>query len=61
MIRSSTGSQDSSAEKMIKEHIDIRFDAYHLVLWVSENFSPEDVFDDRYLSDWAEENGYVKE
>lgn len=28
--------------------------------WVSENFSPDHVFDNEKLSKWAKDNGYVK-
>ena len=26
--------------------------------WIQSNMNPEDVFDDKTLSTWAEENGY---
>ena len=28
---------------------------------ITANMSPEDVFDEETLKDWAEDNGYVKE
>lgn len=28
--------------------------------WIRENLDPEDVFDEKKLSAWAEENGYIK-
>lgn len=28
--------------------------------WICDNMKPEDVFAERDLIDWAEENGYVK-
>lgn len=29
--------------------------------WMADNLEPEDVFDDKKLSAWAEANGWVKE
>jgi hypothetical protein len=29
--------------------------------WIKGNMSPEDVFDDAALSEWAEANGYMTE
>ena len=29
--------------------------------WISDKMSPEDVFSTAELSQWAEDNGYVKE
>lgn len=29
--------------------------------WISHNMSPEDVFTESALENWADENGYVKE
>jgi hypothetical protein len=29
--------------------------------WISDRMSPEDVFSGSELSQWAEDNGYVKE
>jgi hypothetical protein len=29
--------------------------------WIASNMDPEEVFDDRKLETWAENNGYVKE
>jgi len=29
--------------------------------WIQANLSPEDVFSDNALEDWAEENGWVKD
>jgi hypothetical protein len=30
------------------------------VVWISDNFVPEDVFDKKVLEDWAFENGFRK-
>ena len=32
-----------------------------IVDWVADNLDPNDVFDEEYLIDWAETNGYIKE
>ena len=29
--------------------------------WVAMNLDPNDVYDEEYLIDWAETNGYIKE
>lgn len=29
--------------------------------WIQENKKPEDIFTERQLEKWAEENGYIKE
>lgn len=31
-----------------------------VVAWISENLEPQDVFDDKQLGDWAENNDYTK-
>jgi hypothetical protein len=33
----------------------------NVLVWIKDNLSPEDVFDDVDLETWAEENGFVKE
>ena len=32
-----------------------------VVEWVADNLDPNDVYDEEYLIDWAETNGYIKE
>lgn len=32
-----------------------------LVDWIGKNISPEDVFDEKVLADWAIRNGYEKD
>ena len=32
-----------------------------IIRWIVCNLKPEDVFNDKELSDWAEANGYKKE
>ena len=61
IIRSTTGSQDTSAEHMLKKNVEFRVDSYNLVAWVQENFSPEDVFPEDELETWAKGKGWVKE
>jgi hypothetical protein len=29
--------------------------------WITRNLSPDEVFDEKQLDDWADDNGYVKE
>ena len=29
--------------------------------WIGDNLSPQDVFSNEKLSNWAEENGYIEE
>ena len=43
--------------------IDIVLDDYRKTIfeYVEENFSPEEVFDDKELEAWALDNGFVKE
>ncbi len=31
------------------------------IAWIKKNMSPEDVFPESELAEWADENGYVKE
>ena len=61
MIRSTTGSQDTSAEHMLKEKVEFRVDSYNLVVWVQENFNPGDVFEEEALETWAKKNGWAKD
>ena len=61
MIRSTTGSQDTSAEHMLKKNVEFRVDSYNLVVWVQENFTPEDVFEEDELETWAKKNGWAKD
>jgi len=35
-------------------------DCEWVVEWVSKEFNPEDVFDERILAAWAKENGWSK-
>ena len=41
---------DSIPEGVLGEAID----------WIAKNLVPEDVFDEKELSEWATENGFVK-
>jgi hypothetical protein len=31
------------------------------IAWIKDNFSPEDIFDEKELRQWAESSGYVEE
>ena len=46
----STANQDSAFGGVFLESI---------IEWIAENVDPEDVFEDRQLRDWAENNNFV--
>lgn len=31
------------------------------IAWIADNLDPEDIFDEKELKQWADNNGYVKE
>jgi hypothetical protein len=31
------------------------------VEWITDQFGPEDIYDEKHLADWALDNGFVKE
>jgi len=37
------------------------YDYYEIIAYVSEEFTPEEVFNDDVLRNWAEDNGFVEE
>lgn len=39
-------------------HIDLGIDLDEVVTYIKENLSPGDVFDNKQLKGWAEENGF---
>jgi len=47
----------------VKNAIDksLKQDYGWLVNWIGKNMSPEDVFDEKVLADWAIRNGYEKD
>jgi len=46
----------------MNENRDFGSEFLELILeYIGENFVPEDVFSEKQLSQWAEDNGYVKE
>ena len=55
-----TARQDKEFLDLILGDLFRGFDAVVVLEWVAHNFSPEDVFDETDLNDWAERNNYVK-
>ena len=60
---STTLSQDSSFETFIEEeaHFMLTIDATKVLEWVQDTFSPEEVFEEAELEEWASKNGWIKE
>lgn len=56
-----TCQQDRDFLEMFLESASIDFDTALVLVWVAENFAPEDVYDEMALSDWAIANGFVEE
>ena len=54
--------QDAIATAL-KESIQksLKQDYWWLIDWIGKNMSPDDVFDEKVLEDWAIRNGYVKD
>lgn len=50
-----------SSDNLRITDIELHGDFSEILLYVQENFSPEDVFDNGELDDWAIEHGYIKE
>ena len=49
-------------KKFVEELFTVSDDViYDVVSFIKRNLSPEDVFDNSDLADWAESNGYVLE
>lgn len=60
-----TGKQDSdfasSMEEDVKTEITVGKGALdNAIWWMQKNLDPDDVFDEKQLSAWAESNGYIK-
>lgn len=54
---------DDSAIKAYAEEefsIDELFSDSEIKSYITDHFEPDDIFSERQLSDWAEENGYIK-
>lgn len=59
---SSSSAEDRALGKAIISEIrDLEVDAGAILAFVSENYSPGDVFDASVLGDWAKDNGYVED
>ena len=59
-----TGTQDKNFASEMEGHIN--YSVSHSALdsaidWMRDNLDPDDVFDDKKLEAWAENNGYIKE
>lgn len=60
----STTRQDQLFNEIMKSHIEVSMSNASLdeaIDFISNEFSPDDVFDEKKLIAWAESNGYVKE
>jgi hypothetical protein len=51
-----------SSEDALKALVTVSFgiDSDEVVSWVRDNYAPDDVFQQRDLDAWAEENDYIK-
>jgi hypothetical protein len=60
-----TTKQDSDFADLMKDNVDeVKMSKTALdeaVSWIGDNLDPDDVFNEKSLSAWAESNGYVKE
>ena len=60
-----TGTQDKDFADEMKDSVDYVKMSHsaldNALSWISNNLDPDDVFDSKQLSDWAESNGYKKE
>lgn len=60
----STNQDRAFAEAMSQQIDEVKISATALdeaIDWITGNLSPDDVFSEKALSDWAENNGYKKE
>lgn len=58
---STTRQQDKEFQSAIENEVHTTIDQTILevsIEWIKENLSPEDVFDDKQLGEWAENNNY---
>lgn len=60
-----TNREDSAFAEVMKDSVDeVKMSNTTLdnaIDWISSNLEPDEVFDDKKLSAWAENNGYIKE
>jgi len=59
MTKKTTSREDQNATDFILDLISLSINAQDLLEYVQDNFSPEDVFSDKELSDWALDAGFV--
>ena len=59
MARKTTSREDIEATAFILELLDLNTNAQDLLEYVQDNFSPEDVFSNKELSEWAVDAGFV--
>lgn len=70
-MKPTTGVQDRELAKLLEENLQFTLSAREIgvddndmsfiVDWVASEMSPEDVFDDGVLRDWAFRHGFVEE
>jgi len=60
-----TQREDSDFADVMKDSVDeVKISSTALdnaIDWISSNLSPDEVFDEKALKEWAESNGYTKE
>ncbi len=56
---STTGRQDRQFDLHMKDDLTLRLES--ALEWIKENLTPEQVFDQDELEDWARSNGFVEE
>ena len=54
-----TSRQDNAYRDMILGKLGSSIQLDEAIEWIKSNLNPEDVFDDRDLRQWADENDYV--
>jgi hypothetical protein len=54
-VKNDRGFKDEIASQLPDDLLDTA------ISWITRNLKPEEVFDDKELENWSEENGYVKE
>ena len=57
MITSSK--QERAYREMVLGKLESSIQLYEAIEWITSNLSPEDVFDEKDLRRWADENDYV--
>lgn len=60
-----TSKEDASFAELMKDQVDeVKMSNTALdnaIDWIGSNLSPDEVFSEKQLQDWAESNGYTKE